>query len=222
MQTLNWCKITLKNEAAQQHLEKAVQILLEGPLKHKGDYVQEKAINTFCESICFMESSLMYQLNIHPQKIDYIEISMNQSSYIRNYITVEDVVKREITRNLLRFTTFLSAKKEEEEDYMLDVSWENNKLQNEDSQKLLESRIQSLLKGPVFLIKTQNAKGAFIEAFTELIRHLENSLLFQRDIHPKNAPITNDFQRYIKEKKEVKDIVQNEIRRQFRNYLIFL
>ncbi|MEJ1517527.1 hypothetical protein R3O67_30395 [Bacillus cereus] len=220
MQTLNWCKNTLKNEAAQQHLERAVQILLEGPLKHKGDYAQEKAISTFCELIYFTESSLMYQLKIHPQKIDYIEISMNQSSYFRNYTTVEDVVKREITRNLLRFTTFLSAK--EEEDYMLDVNWENNKLQNEDSQKLLESRIQSLLKGPGFLTRPHHAKGAFIEAFTELIRHLENSLLFQRDIHPQNAPITNDFQRYMKEKKEVKDIVQNEIRRQFRNYLIFL
>ncbi|MCU7667438.1 hypothetical protein [Bacillus thuringiensis] len=219
MQTLNWCKNTLKNEAAQQHLEKAVQILLEGPLQHKGDYAKEKAINTFCELICFMESSLMYQLKIHPQKIDYIEISMNQTSYIRNYTTVENVVKKEITRNLLRFTTFLS---ENEEDYMIDVNWENNKLRNEDSQKLLESRIQSLLKTPGFLIRSQHAKEAVIEAFTELIRHLENSLLFQRDIHPSNAPMINDFQRYFKEKKEVKDIVQIEIRRQFRNYLLFL
>lgn len=219
MQTLKLCKNTLKNEAAQQYLEEAVQILLEGPLQHKGDYAQEKAIGTFCELIYFMESSLMYQLKIHPQKIDYIEISMNQSSYIRNYILVEDVVKKEITRNLLRFTTFLSEK---EEDYILNVEWENNELLNEDSQKLLESRVQSLLKGPGFLFKTNYAKGAVVEAFTELIRHLENSLLFQRDIHPQNVPMTNDFQRYMQGKKEVKDIVQNEIRRQFRNYLIFL
>lgn len=211
MNTLSWCQTILKNPKSQRQLENAVERFLEGPLSGMREYEKEKAIKLFSESVRDLENYLLYKYRIHPHKLDLI--AFNQEQYIQNFMEVEKLVELEINKQANRYNVLFS-------ETSTDETWEveNNILNNKKSQIHLEERMNSLLSG-ILSNKGTFVKEVFVEAFTEPMRNLENALLYARNIHPEQMPITNS-QQYKENESEVEKIMKVEIGRQHRHFLL--
>ncbi len=107
MDSIRWSYNHLKNENSQQYLQEKIQALLEGPLRNKDDYEQEKAIKVFAEGMRDSESSLLYSRDIHPQKLDLTWVAMNKEEYMKRYKEVEQMMETNISRQYRHFITFL-------------------------------------------------------------------------------------------------------------------
>ena len=69
---LMWCNNVMKDEELQTELESKVTALLEGPLKDRDEYAQEKCIKSFYEGLVYLESLLLKQNGIHPSDSEEI------------------------------------------------------------------------------------------------------------------------------------------------------
>lgn len=103
-----WCAGTLQNGNSQKRLEEKVKLLLEGPLRDKDEYAQEKAIKSFSETIRYLESLMMYQNGIHRDQIDIVSVSNNPKVYQEKMELVEKTVEVELNRQMRHYLTFLN------------------------------------------------------------------------------------------------------------------
>ena len=109
---LMWCKNAMIDEEVQKELEHKVVALLEGPLKDKNDYAQEKCIKSFYEGLSYLEKLLLKQNNIHPH--DGVEImsmmrrgKLTHDEYLKKQEEVRQTMKSEISRQFRHFLAFL-------------------------------------------------------------------------------------------------------------------
>lgn len=110
---LMWCKNVMVNEETQKELEKAVVALLEGPLKDKSEYAQEKCIKSFYEGPMYLEKLLLKQKDIYPYDSEKIMMmlqncSLTQEEFIKRTEEVKLTVISEISRQLRHFLAFLN------------------------------------------------------------------------------------------------------------------
>lgn len=103
-----WCAGQLQNEKSQQRLEEKVKLLLDGPLRDKSEYAQEKAIKSFGETINYLESVLLYQRGIHRDQLDLVEVSRNPKAYQDKMEEVEKKIESELSRLLRHYSIFLN------------------------------------------------------------------------------------------------------------------
>ena len=109
---LMWCNNVMKDEELQTELESKVAALLEGPLKDRDEYAQEKCIKSFYEGLVYLESLLLKQNGIHPNDTNEIfakihKGSMSKEDFIRKTEEVRAKMKSEISRQFRNFLAFL-------------------------------------------------------------------------------------------------------------------
>lgn len=105
MDALVWVENKLDNTDSQALLEEKAKVLLEGPLKDKSEYQQEKALKSFSEKIMYLESLLMYQKGIHHKQLDFTRISQD---YREKHEDVAKAVRAEINRETRHYLIFLT------------------------------------------------------------------------------------------------------------------
>lgn len=109
---LMWCNNVMKDKELQVELERYITALLEGPLKDKDEYAQEKCIKSFYEGLVYLESLLLQQNGIHPNDTNEIfakihKGSMSKEDFIRKTEEVRAKMKSEISRQFSNFLAFL-------------------------------------------------------------------------------------------------------------------
>lgn len=109
---LMWCNNVMKDEELQTELESKVAALLEGPLKDRDEYAQEKCIKSFYEGLVYLESLLLKQNGIHPSDSEEIIMQihsgkMTREEFVRKTEEVRARMKSEISRQFRNFLAFL-------------------------------------------------------------------------------------------------------------------
>ena len=109
---LMWCNNVMKDKELQAELEDKLTALLEGPLKDKNEYAQEKCIKSFYEGLVYLESLLLKQNGIHPSDTDELIMQlhsgkMTQEKFTRKTEEVRNKIKSEISRQYRHFLAFL-------------------------------------------------------------------------------------------------------------------
>ena len=109
---LMWCNNVMQDEVLQKELEKRIVSLLEGPLKLKSDYAQEKCIKSFYEGLVYLEKLLLKQNDIHPHDAHQIIELMHtgrltKEEFARRNEMVRSQMLSEISRQHRHFLTFL-------------------------------------------------------------------------------------------------------------------
>jgi len=107
MNRITWINYTCKNENTQKLLEEKAEMLLLGPLKEKDEYQKEKALKAFSEGLGYLESVLLHDRGIHPSKLDLVKLRRNPKVYAEKLKEVENIMKKEISRQYRHFITFL-------------------------------------------------------------------------------------------------------------------
>lgn len=110
MDAVAWARsYNLKNPTNQAQMVEAIRKLSAegGFFAEKSEHVQEKAVKSFCELIVYLESTLFYQRDIHPGKIDLAKASAKPAEYQKKYAEVEKIVTNEINRQYRHFSMFL-------------------------------------------------------------------------------------------------------------------
>lgn len=98
-----------KSENIQNKMEEKMGQLLEGALKDKDDYQKEKALDMFAQTILYLESTLLYQNEVHPHKLDP-KMMMDQKKmkeYFEKTQEIEKILENEINRSYRFFNIFL-------------------------------------------------------------------------------------------------------------------
>lgn len=104
------------------------------------------------------------------------------------------------------------------------IDWCRNTFQNEKTQALLEEKIELLLQGGLAK-KSEYEKEKAIKSFSEGLGYLEGLLLYQREIHRKMidpVKVSMNPDDYIAKYQEVQQIMETEIKRQYRHWTTFL
>lgn len=101
------------------------------------------------------------------------------------------------------------------------LSYCSNCMHDEKLQKDVENKVSALLEG-VLADKNEYQKEKAIKVFSEGLRYLEDSLLYQRGIHPNQYDFSNPtfMLEYGSKFEEVRKIMSTEISRQFRHFTI--
>jgi len=206
-----WSQNMLKNEPSQQKLEHAVEVMLNAFLGDKAEYTQEKTIKLFCESIRDLENALLHKFEIHPHNLDYQKVMINKENYLSNYKKVEQIIDNEIALQSKRFNTLLTESNE------LPVTEFKVEFVNKEIQEEIEDKIQFFLDMPLS-DKSNEVKQAFKECYTLPMKHLEESCLYSRGIHPEQNPnLTSDD--YKDKQMEVEKILKSELSRHQRLFI---
>jgi hypothetical protein len=103
------------------------------------------------------------------------------------------------------------------------LDWVKDISRDREVQERIESDCQSLIDA-YFHENDDYAIEKFLKTYTEGFRYLERNLLYQRKIHPDNAfdePMVSPAE-VQKRLEEVRNIMLNEAKRQFRHALTFM
>lgn len=107
---------------------------------------------------------------------------------------------------------------------MKTLDWSKNTFSNESSQKLLDEKVNMLLDG-VLREKDEYQKEKAIKSFCEGLGYLEKLLQYQREVHRSQLDLVKISQNpsdYQKKIDEIANIIESEIKRQYRHFSTFL
>lgn len=107
MNMLEWCQNSLNNSKNQELLNEKVELLLQGPLKEKNVYQQEKAIKSFAEPISYLESLLSLQKGIVDGEQSFEQRPGGLEELFAAMDEIEFKVASEINRQYRHFIEFL-------------------------------------------------------------------------------------------------------------------
>lgn len=98
---------TFSDPCLQGILEEKAKILLQGPLKEKSEYAQEKALKSFAEGLLYLNESLLLRRGVHGSQLKPEVIMGNEKEFIAKQEEVRSIMQTEIDRQFRHYISFL-------------------------------------------------------------------------------------------------------------------
>lgn len=102
-----------KSKKVQDYLEEKLELLVNNYKSKNGEdnYKIEKLVDSFSQTIFYMENSLLYQHEVHQYQIDEMLMTgyeMDTKDYFAKLEKIDKILYSEVDRSYRNFLTFLN------------------------------------------------------------------------------------------------------------------